>query len=109
MDLGRKKIKDLEGIIENIKVDAQRAVKERDIQIDFLGKELKKNANVQYIKNIVLNFLTNPDYSVREKLIPVLGTVLQFSSTELESAKTAWDKDNKSLIGKGSTQVTNVI
>lgn len=91
-----------------MRMEAQKGIKERDLQIEFLGKELKKNANVQYIKNILINFLTNPDYTVREKVIPVLGTVLQFSPIEFENVKTAWEKDHKSLLGKGSTQVSSV-
>ena len=41
---------------------------------------------------------------MKEKLIPVISTVLQFSQNELESAKQAWEKENKSVIIKG-TQV----
>lgn len=93
-------MKDLESTIDSIKIEAQKAVKERDLQIEFLSQELKKNANTQYIKNILLNFMTNTDLTVREKLIPVLGTVLQFTSNELESAKTAWQNDHKSILGK---------
>lgn len=108
VELGRKKMKELENTIETMRMEAQKGIKERDLQIEFLGKELKKNANVQYIKNILINFLTNPDYTVREKVIPVLGTVLQFSPIEFENVKTAWEKDHKSLLGKGSTQVSSV-
>lgn len=107
VEASRKKIRDLEVAIESIKIEAQRVIREKDQQIEFCGKELKKNANVQYIKNILLNFLTSPDHGVREKIIPVLSTVLQFTPTELESVKSAWEKEHKSLLG--NNHVSSVI
>jgi len=77
-----------------LKTECSKQIKERDFKIDFMNKELKKNANIEYIRNIVINFLTNPDVSVREKLLPVVGTVLQFSSTELDTVKGIWEKEH---------------
>lgn len=64
LESGRKKIKELENLLENIQLDSAKLFKERDLKIDFLSKELKKNVNTQYIKNILLKFFDS-DVSVR--------------------------------------------
>jgi len=78
IDMGRKKIKELENKIEYITMETTKFLKDKDMRIEFLNKELKKNANVEYIRNIMYSFMTNTDISVRETLIPVIATVLQF-------------------------------
>jgi len=107
IDQGRKKIKASEESIENLRAQLSKETKERDLQIDFLNKELKKNVNLEYIRNIIINFLTNKDFTVREKLLPVLATVLQFSTDELDTVKTMWEKEHFSFLSKGSASVSN--
>lgn len=59
----------MEENIENLKTQLSKETKERDLQIDFLHKELKKNVNLEYIRNILINFLTNKEYTVNFKNI----------------------------------------
>jgi hypothetical protein len=106
IEMGRKKIKDLEGQIEYIKLETAKYLREKDLKIEFLNKELKKNANTEYIRNIVYSFMTNQDLTVREKLIPVIATVLQFPQNDLDNAKVVWDRERKSILTK-STQWIN--
>eukprot|EP01016_Furgasonia_blochmanni_P001279 TRINITY_DN10481_c0_g1_i5.p1 TRINITY_DN10481_c0_g1~~TRINITY_DN10481_c0_g1_i5.p1 ORF type:complete len:382 (+),score=68.58 TRINITY_DN10481_c0_g1_i5:320-1465(+) len=91
IEVGRKKIKELESTLEALRSEMSKQVKERDMKIDFLNKEMKKNVNVQHIRNIIIQFLTTNEKGVKEKLLPVIGTVLQFSQQELESVQQAWD------------------
>ena len=51
-------------------------MKEKEVKIEFLSKEVKKNINVQYIKNILIKFLISNDKNFREKTLPVIATVL---------------------------------
>jgi len=51
-------------------------MKEKEAKIEFLSKEVKKNINVQYIKNILIKFLISNDKNFREKTLPVIATVL---------------------------------
>ena len=95
----------MEATIDAIKKEARSVVQDRDSQLKALNTELSNRVNVQYVRNILVNFMTNPDHTVREKLIPVLATVLQFSQTQTAAVKNAWLYDQKSLIGK---QVSNV-
>ena len=43
-------------------------LKEKDLKIDFLNKELKKNVNIEYIRNIIYMFITNTDVTVNNLL-----------------------------------------
>jgi len=100
--MGRKKIKELENKIEYITMETTKFLKDKDMRIEFLNKELKKNANVEYIRNIMYSFMTNTDISVRETLIPVIATVLQFSQNETDHAKEVWARERKSVLSKGT-------
>ena len=51
-------------------------MKEKEVKIEFLSKEVKKNINVQYIKNILIKFLISNDKNFREKTLPVIANVL---------------------------------
>ena len=50
-------------MLESIKKESKIMIKEKDIKLDFLNKEIKKNVNTQYIKNILIQFF-NGDQSV---------------------------------------------
>ncbi|KAL4431660.1 hypothetical protein ABPG74_017289 [Tetrahymena malaccensis] len=93
---GRKMIKDLQKNLENLKIESQKQIKERDIKIEFLQQEMKKNVNIQYIKNILIKFF-NSDQSVKERTLPVIQTVLQFSQAESEILKNAWLRDQSTV------------
>ena len=67
-DGAKVRIKSLEESIENLKTQLSKETKERDLQIDFLQKELKKNVNWEYIRNVLVNFLTNKDFTVNPNL-----------------------------------------
>ena len=54
----------MESSIEYIKMETAKYLKEKDLKIDFLNKELKKNVNIEYIRNIIYMFITNTDLTV---------------------------------------------
>ena len=45
-------------------METAKYLREKDLKMDFLNKELKKNVNIEYIRNIIYNFITNPDITV---------------------------------------------
>lgn len=59
------RIRELENLLENIQIDSAKILKEKELKLEFLGQELKKNVNTQYIKNILLKFF-NSDLSVKK-------------------------------------------
>ena len=83
------RIQELERIQERMQGEATLVIKEKDIKIDFLNKELKKNINTQYIKNILIKFLLSDDQKFKEKTLPGLATALQFTESELENVRNA--------------------
>lgn len=58
------RIRELENILEGIQIDSAKIIKEKELKLEFLNQELKKNVNTQYIKNILLKFF-NSDASVK--------------------------------------------
>ena len=43
----------------------------------------RENANLEYIKNIVLQYILSESYSVKQQLTTTIATVLQFSPSEV--------------------------
>lgn len=60
------RIKDLQKTMGDAKVEHAKQVKERDIKIEFMQQEMKKNVNILYIKNILIKFF-NSDFSVSKQ------------------------------------------
>eukprot|EP01080_Neovahlkampfia_damariscottae_P004932 gene4932-8529_t len=44
--------------------------------------EKRENANLEYLKNILVKFLSTPDVKVQKNLLPAISTVLAFSEDE---------------------------
>ncbi|KRX03449.1 hypothetical protein PPERSA_02828 [Pseudocohnilembus persalinus] len=80
---GRNKIKELEKQFEKYKSESILQFKEKDVKIEFLNKEMKKNIDTQYLKNILVKFFL-AEKKVKQRLLPCIGTVLQFSDEELK-------------------------
>jgi len=70
-------------------------------QLNTLKQEIRRlernrsreNANLEYIKNIVLKYILSDSYSVRQQLTTTLATVLQFSPSEVNEIRkkqSAW-------------------
>ena len=57
------RIRELENLLETIQIETSKIIKEKELKLEFLNQELKKNVNTQYIKNILLKFF-NSDISV---------------------------------------------
>eukprot|EP01017_Pseudomicrothorax_dubius_P023152 TRINITY_DN24836_c0_g1_i2.p1 TRINITY_DN24836_c0_g1~~TRINITY_DN24836_c0_g1_i2.p1 ORF type:complete len:409 (+),score=135.18 TRINITY_DN24836_c0_g1_i2:28-1254(+) len=100
VDVGRKKVRELETAFEAYKQEAGKSLREKDQEIEFLRREAKKNVNTQYVKNILQNFFAAPDAKVQEKLLPVLGTVLQFTPDESATLLENWKRNTTSSFSK---------
>ncbi|CAD8145310.1 unnamed protein product [Paramecium octaurelia] len=92
---GRQQIQLLENTIDQI----TKELREKNIKIDRLCQENQKNANIQYIKNVIIRFFTE-EYSVKQKTIPVIATVLQFTEAEHAIVQQAWERDSKSFLSR---------
>ncbi|OQS01470.1 hypothetical protein ACHHYP_00746 [Achlya hypogyna] len=90
-------------------VDALRAqskVMEDEIAV-LLRTERREGVNMEYLKNVVVQFMSfRPGSSQQMKLIPVLSTLLQFSPHDMDEVKaatrrstawTSWGTDKKPI------------
>lgn len=48
--------------------------------------------NLEYLKNVVLNFITTTDTEGKKKMLNAIGAVLKFDSTEINSVNTFLNK-----------------
>ena len=81
------KIHKLESEIEYIKIDWKNEVAlltARLQRADSINK-LSSGVNMEYLRNVLIRFLSTPDPSCRFLMATAIGKVLQFSSEELAS------------------------
>ena len=45
----------------------------------------RENANLEYLKNVVLRYILSDSCSVKQQLTTTIGTILQFSTEEVRS------------------------
>lgn len=46
----------------------------------------RENANMEYVKNVVLRYLLTDSESVRQQMIAAISTILQFSPEEVKNS-----------------------
>lgn len=73
--------------IESLNDNYLKEKKEKEIQIEVVASQAKKNVNLQYIKNLVIRYLTTRDANVRGSMVPAIGSALLLSEEELEQIK----------------------
>lgn len=91
----RNSIHELKLKINNLENEKYNIARQKDQTIEILNKEINKGVNVNYLKNILLSFITTSDESVnyihlfkiQNKLLPVIFTTLQFNETEMKKVE----------------------
>jgi hypothetical protein len=81
IEAGRAHIRQLETAIETQHAEHLKVLTQRDQKIELMQKEMHRNANLEYIKNVVIGYFCN-DTSVQRKTIPVIATALQLTEAE---------------------------
>ena len=56
--------------------------KEKDNSIQQLNRQINSGANLNYLKNIMISFLSSNDKSIQDGLLPVIYTSLEFNESE---------------------------
>jgi hypothetical protein len=59
----------------------------------------KEGANIEYLKNVVLNYMLSSDAASRDHMLKAIGAVLTFSDAEVQRVRSY----NASWWGSGST------
>ena len=86
-----------EGLLSRLQVlEAAAKENKRSLkrQNSFGGGTPEKAEALTYLKNVVLKYVSAKDQSERKTLLPVLATMLQFSSEELVAAKAVVESDS---------------
>jgi GRIP and coiled-coil domain-containing protein 1 len=78
----QQKIQELEKKLKNLQ-DSSDELKEEKEKIKRF--EQRENANLEYLKNILVKYLSTSDVKVQKNLLPAISTVLAFSPNEKES------------------------
>ncbi|CAO1407073.1 unnamed protein product [Diamesa serratosioi] len=64
-----------------------------ELQVDRLERgKSREFENLEYLKNVVLNFITTTDTEGKKKMLNAIGAVLKFDSTEINSVNTFLNK-----------------
>lgn len=93
----RKQKRQLETALRDVQLSAsQKEEKLRD-EISALAEQIadthrhsaREGANLEYLKNVLLKFLTSMDSLGKQKMLKALMTILQFSPQEKESVRQA--------------------
>merc|ERR1719211_666800 len=70
---------------ENVRLNQLTAVLKEEIRSYRRSEERSKHIeNLEYVKNIILKFVTMPGSDEKTRLIPVLSTILKLSPAEIE-------------------------
>ena len=54
---------------------------------NFCITRSRESANLEYLKNVTLEFMMSPSSSVKQQTITAIATILQFSPSEVENKK----------------------
>ena len=58
--------------------------KEKENSIQQLNRQISSGANLNYLKNIMISFLSSNDKSIQDGLLPVIYTSLDFNESEIK-------------------------
>ena len=96
IEKSRKKIHDLYLKITVLEKEKYNISKEKENSIQLLNRQKASGANLNYLKNIMISFLSTNDKSIQEGLLPVIYKSLEFNESEI---KTVMEGRNKNGYG----------
>jgi len=66
--------------------------KEKDNSIQQLNRQINSGANLNYLKNIMISFLSSDDRSIQDGLLPVIYKSLDFNESEIKNVQEGRNK-----------------
>jgi len=88
-----KKVSHLNSLLGEAETESQRmsqlaSVLKEEIRTYQRSEERSKHIeNLEYVKNVIIKFLTLPGSSEKTSLVPVLSTILRLSPAEIETVQ----------------------
>ena len=85
IEKSRKKIQDLYLKITDLEKEKYNISKEKENSIQLLNKQKTSGANLNYLKNIMISFLSTNDKSIQDGFLPVIYKSLDFNESEIKN------------------------
>ncbi|TRY76795.1 hypothetical protein TCAL_07417 [Tigriopus californicus] len=91
----RKQVFDLESTMRELQMNAVAKEERYSEEIEFLSEEVarlkrmtsKEGANMEYLKNVVLNYMLSSEANSRDHMLKAIGAVLIFSPKEMRQIR----------------------
>ena len=94
IEKGRKKIQDLYLKITDLEKEKYNISKEKDNSIQLLNRQISSGANLNYLKNIMISFLSTNNKSIQDGLLPVIYKSLDFNQNEIKTVERERNKSS---------------
>ena len=88
----RSKIKNLCAKITELEKEKFNISKDKENSIQKLNQQINSGVNLNYLKNIMISFLSSNDKNIQDRLLPVIYKSLDFNQSEI---KIVQDNRNK--------------
>ena len=93
-----KKIQDLYLKITELEKEKYNISKEKENSIQLLNRQKAYGANLNYLKNIMISFLSTNDKSIQEGLLPVIYKSLDFNESEIKTVSEGRNKNGYGIL-----------
>ena len=80
----RNKINNLYTKITQLEKEKYNISKEKENSIQRLNKQINSGVNLNYLKNIMISFLSSNDKNIQDRLLPVIYKSLDFNQSEIK-------------------------
>ena len=90
----RNKLKNLYLKITELEKEKYKISKEKENSIQILNKQINSGVNLNYLKNIMISFLSSNDKSIQNGLLPVIYKSLDFNQSEIKLVQENRNKSN---------------
>ena len=90
----RNKMKNLYAKIAELEKEKYDISKDKETSIQRLNKQINSGVNLNYLKNIMISFLSSNDKNIQEGLLPVIYKSLDFNQSEIKVVHENRNKSN---------------
>ena len=90
----RNKLNNLNNKIIELEKEKHKISKEKENSIKILNKQINSGVNLNYLKNIMISFLSSNDKNIQERLLPVIYKSLDFNQSEIKTVQENRNKSN---------------
>ena len=90
----RNKLNNLNNKIIELEKEKHKISKEKENSIKILNKQINSGVNLNYLKNVMISFLSSNDKNIQDRLLPVIYKSLDFNQSEIKTVQENRNKSN---------------